>query len=322
MNDADAAAKNITDNRTTDEADPFSEKNSSGFINKLRSFAGISAAAKPVYDTVQSSDQITGQGSAVNAPRTRRDMIERVIAFDEKRVFDVMLPRADIEAVEINTSLQDLIQHFSDAGHSRMPVYRSDLDDPVGMVHIKDLIGTLAEHDHALEKNADQKILSDIIRTVIYVPPSMRVVDLFLRMQVSRIHMALVIDEYGGTDGLVTIEDLIEEIVGEINDEHDEDDGPMISDHDGGGWDADARLDLEELETLTNASFIDTEDDVETLGGLVFALAGRVPLRGEIITHPAGYEFEVLEGDVRKIRKIRIRPIKKTTGLKETPPQQ
>lgn len=282
-----------------------------GLLTRIRSMVGA-----PGPDT-ESESLETQTNALANAPRTRRDMIERVIAFDEKRVFDVMLPRADIAAVEIETSMPDLIQLFSDAGHSRMPVYRNDLDDPVGMVHIKDLIGILAENGLGLDDPAtrpavkadNRPVLKNIVRKILYVPPSMRVVDLFLRMQASRIHMAVVIDEYGGTDGLVTIEDIIEEIVGEIHDEHDEDEFPMIAEHTSGGWDADARIELEELEAITGASLRDDEEDVETLGGLIFALAGRVPLRGEIIAHSAGLEFEILDADARKIRKLRIRPV-------------
>ncbi len=276
-------------------------KPSTGLFGRLRSL---------VTNTPTNGEAITinGADALANAPRARREMIERVIAFDEKRVFDVMMPRADIAAVDINTSLTDLIQLFSDAGHSRMPVYRGDLDDPVGMVHIKDLIGTIAENGGG---KPHDDVLKNIQRKILYVPPSMRVVDLFLRMQASRIHMALVIDEYGGTDGLVTIEDLIEEIVGEINDEHDDDEGPMIVERNDGGWDADARIELEELTPITGTVFEDNEDDIGTLGGLVFALAGRVPVRGEVINHPSGFEFEITEADVRKIRKIRIRPLQR-----------
>lgn len=253
-----------------------------------------------------------------HAPRARREMIERVMAFDGKRVFDVMLPRADIAAVDMTTSLPELIQIFSEAGHSRMPVYRGDLDDPVGMVHIKDLIGSIAKNGSSAKNNNQHPSLKELVRKVLYVPPSMRVVDLFLRMQASRIHMALVIDEYGGTDGLVTIEDLIEEIVGEINDEHDEVDGPMIKERRVGGWEADARTDLEELTATIGINLTDVEDDVDTLGGLIVTLAGRVPLRGEVITHASGLEFEIAEGDARRVRKVRIRPISASDLTKST----
>jgi CBS domain containing-hemolysin-like protein len=233
-------------------------------------------------------------------------MIERVVAFDEKKVFDVMAPRADISAVDIDTPLQELIRLFSEAGHSRMPIYRGDLDDPVGMVHIKDVIGLIA--DDAKPLPAAGPILKALRRDVLYVPPSMRVTDLLLRMQAARIHMALVIDEYGGTDGLVTIEDLVEEIVGEINDEHDDEDTPVVAQLPAGGWEVDARMELADFEEETGLH-LDTEDEeIDTVGGFAVSLAGRVPQRGEVLSGPGGFDFEVTEGDARKVRKLRIRP--------------
>jgi CBS domain containing-hemolysin-like protein len=232
-------------------------------------------------------------------------MIERVIAFDEKRVGDVMAPRADIIAVDMETTLKELIRAFADAGHSRLPVYRGDLDDPVGMVHIKDLVALIADPDKA--PSPDERVLKTIRRTVLYAPRSMRVIDLLLRMQASRVHMALVIDEFGGTDGLLTIEDLVEEIVGEINDEHDEDLTPTIVARQGGGWESDGRVELAEFASTTGITLQSDADDVDTVGGLVVALAGRVPQRGEVLPHPSGYDFEVLEADARKVRKVRVR---------------
>lgn len=252
-----------------------------------------------------------GEGLASGLSDAKREMIERVIAFDRMRVADVMAPRADIIAVEAETPLPALIRAFSEAGHSRLPVYRGDLDDPVGMVHIKDVIGLLAEPEagESGEAAPSEPILSALTRDVLYVPPSMPITDLLLRMQAARVHMALVVDEYGGTDGLVTIEDLVEEIVGEIKDEHDdEDDEPSVDPRASGGWSADARVELDDFEEATGIDVsLDGEDEIDTLGGLVFTLAGRVPLRGEVISHPAGVEFEVTDADPRRIRKIRIR---------------
>ena len=247
-----------------------------------------------------------GENGGERVPAGRREMIERVIAFDEKKVVDVMAPRADIYAVDYETSLNELIKVFSDAGHSRMPIYRGDLDDPVGMVHIKDVVGLLADAGQSPDLAAP--ILKSIRREILYAPPSMRVTDLLLRMQASRIHMALVIDEYGGTDGLVTIEDLVEEIVGEINDEHDDEDEALIAPHADAGWDVAARVEIEEFETETGIDLAIEDDEIDTLGGLVFTLAGRVPQRGEVIVGPSGFDFEVTEADPRKVRKIRIRP--------------
>ena len=246
-------------------------------------------------------------------PRARREMIERVIAFDEKRVVDVMAPRVDIVGVEAGTDLDALIRAFAQAGHSRMPIYRSDLDDPVGMVHIKDIVELIADPEK--RRTVAEPVLKSLRREVLYVPPSMRITDLLLRMQASRVHMALVIDEFGGTDGLVTIEDLVEEIVGDINDEHDDEVAPAIVARQNGDWDADARVELEEVEKTIGQDLELNGEEIDTLGGLVFFLAGQVPQRGEIIAHPSGLKFEVMEADPRMIRKVRIR--RKGAGFAE-----
>ncbi|MCK5750562.1 MAG: CBS domain-containing protein, partial [Oricola sp.] len=181
-----------------------------------------------------------------------------------------------------------------------------DLDDPVGMVHLKDVIGLIADGGKPIP--ASGPILKTLRRDILYVPPSMRVTDLLLRMQASRIHMALVIDEYGGTDGLVTIEDLVEQIVGEINDEHDDEDEVVIAPLAGGGWDVDARVELADFEEETGLRLDNDDDEIDTVGGYAVSLAGRVPQRGEVLQAPNGFDFEVTEGDARKVRKLRIRP--------------
>ncbi|MFC2951146.1 hemolysin family protein [Marinicaulis aureus] len=283
--------------------DDSSDENGFGdsIMARLRSMIGKPGRAEDLA-ALENGDEATAR----TFDQARREMIERVIAFDEKKVFDVMAPRADISAVDIDTPLQELIRLFSDAGHSRMPVYRGDLDDPVGMVHLKDVIGLIA--DDAKPLPASGPILKTLRRDVLYVPPSMRVTDLLLRMQASRIHMALVIDEYGGTDGLVTIEDLVEQIVGEINDEHDDEDELVIAPLPSGGWEVDARVELADFEEETGLH-LDTEDDeIDTVGGFAVSLAGRVPQRGEVLSAPNGFDFEVTEGDARKVRKLRIRP--------------
>jgi CBS domain containing-hemolysin-like protein len=229
-----------------------------------------------------------------------------------------MAPRADIIAVDVGTGLDDLIRAFADGGHSRMPIFRGDLDDPIGMVHIKDVVELIARPEEA--RAAGGQILKKLRRDILYVPPSMRVTDLLLRMQASRIHMALVVDEYGGTDGLVTIEDLVEQVVGDINDEHDEEEEATIAARPGGGWDADARVELAEFTAVTGVALTADDDEVDTLGGLVFSLAGRVPQRGEVLAHSSGFEFEVTEADARKIRKLRIRPQKLIDGPRAEKP--
>ncbi|MEZ5920853.1 MAG: hemolysin family protein [Parvularculaceae bacterium] len=281
-----------------DEDDERSE--SGGFFSRLKGMFGKSSDSEFASEL----DETTRE-AARRLPRARREMIERVIAFDEKRVSDVMAPRADIVAVDIETPLDDLIRAFAEAGHSRLPVYRGDLDDPLGMVHIKDVVALIAEPSQG--PAAGEPVLKKIRRDVLYAPPSMRVTDLLLRMQASRVHMALVIDEYGGTDGLLTIEDLVEEIVGDINDEHDDEDAPTVMARPGGGWEADGRVEFDEFAEATGVAFPADDEEIDTLGGLVVALAGRVPTRGEVLSHPMGYDFEVIEADARKVRKVRIR---------------
>ena len=254
-------------------------------------------------------DEVLGQGGASALTEAEREMIARVVAFDTKRVDDVMIPRADIVGVEIGTELPDLLTAFAEAGHSRLPVFRGDLDDPIGMVHIKDVVGVLAAPEAAEqdEDGGEQPLLEDLRRKVIYVPPSMPITDLLIRMQASRVHMALVIDEFGGTDGLVTIEDLIEEIVGDIRDEHDGEEEPTIKRTQGGRWDVDARVELADLAERTGLDLALPDEDADTLGGLVFILTGRVPVRGEVVRHPSGVEFEVAEADPRRIKRVLIR---------------
>jgi CBS domain containing-hemolysin-like protein len=279
---------------------------SGGFFQRLK---GLFTKPEPEGEFAVGLDD--GQrAAAMRLPRARREMIERVIAFDEKRVFDVMAPRADIIAVEIDTPLCDLIKVFADAGHSRLPVYRGDLDDPLGMVHIKDVVSLIA--DPASHSPADGPVLKMIRRDILYAPPSMRITDLLLKMQASRVHMALVIDEFGGTDGLLTIEDLVEEIVGDINDEHDDEAAPTIvarpsHGRDGGGWEADGRVECDTFAALSGVTLDASDAEIDTIGGVAVALAGRVPQRGEVLSHPSGFDFEIVEADARKVRKVRIR---------------
>lgn len=287
---------------TNDDPGLSNEDSKDGLLSRLKSLFGDNGEAESAGGDV--SENGDGNGAGADAlSQARRAMIERVVAFDEKKVFDVMAPRADICAVEIETTLDVLVRVFADAGHSRLPIYRGDLDDPVGMVHIKDVIGLLSNGG---QKNAEP-VLPTIRRELLYAPPSMRVTDLLLRMQASRIHMALVIDEYGGTDGLVTIEDLVEEIVGDINDEHDEDANSGVTPAEN-GWVADARVELDAFEEETGVALVEEEEEIDTIGGYVVAIAGRLPQRGEIISSPLGFDFEVAEADARKVRRLKIRP--------------
>ena len=230
------------------------------------------------------------------------NMLQNVIGFGTSRVEDCMAPRADIIGVDKDAKIKDVLKLFSDSNHSRIPVYRETLDDPIGMLHMKDLISVFTDD------NFNEIKLENFLREILFVPPSMKSRDLLVRMQTSRIHMALVIDEYGGTDGLVTIEDLIEEIIGEIEDELFEEDLDRIKIFEN-HIDTYARTSIEEINNLIGKSLFteDIDEEINTIGGLVVVLAGRVPQRGELIKHPLGFEIEITDADSRKIKKVRLR---------------
>jgi CBS domain containing-hemolysin-like protein len=242
------------------------------------------------------------------------EIVDQAEAFASLRVSDVMTPRADIVALELSTPLSGVVQRFLETEHSRMPIYRETLDDPLGVVHIKDLFKliapTAAEPERAPRSSWKDPVLHRLRRDVLTEPPSMLASDLLVKMRARRIHMAMVIDEYGGVDGVVTLEDLVEAVVGEIDDEHDERAAANIVGRPGGVLEADARAPLDELEERLGARLApdDLEEEVDTVAGLVTTLAGRVPQRGEVIVHPSGFEFEVMDADPRRIRRLRIRP--------------
>jgi CBS domain containing-hemolysin-like protein len=269
----------------------------------LRGGGAATAIRENLEEIIEESER---QSPALSAQE--RTMLSNLLKVGELKVSDVMVPRADIIAVELDTSLSALVALFGDAQHSRLPIYRETLDDPVGLVHIKDVLAQIEPQDGGFRWRA--VTIGEIKRPILFVAPSMPVLDLLVKMQTTHIQLALVIDEYGGTDGLVSIEDLIEEIVGDIEDEHDEDAAPIRRDE-SGAYVADARVDLEDFRNETDLA-LGIEDeaaaDVDTLGGLVTFLLGRVPQRGEIVTHPAGFEIEVLEADPRRVKRLRIRP--------------
>lgn len=229
-----------------------------------------------------------------------RTMFRNLLDFGRLDVADVMVPRADIVAIPADITLEHLISLICEQGHSRVPVYRGTLDDVEGMVHIRDVLTFWG-------RNSDFEI-SSIIRSLLFVPPSMPIQELLLEMRATKIHLALVVDEYGGTDGLVTIEDLVEEIVGEIEDEHDRTIEPRLSVRADGLFDADARVPVLDLESKCGIDLLPDarDEEIDTLGGLVCELAGRVPLRGELIAHPSGMTFEVVDADPRRIRRLRV----------------
>ncbi|GIU67721.1 hemolysin family protein [Candidatus Phycosocius spiralis] len=245
--------------------------------------------------------------------RTQKDMIVKAASFDRLSVRDVMVPRADITAVDLEMTLGQVARMFEEHQHSRMPVYAENLDTPVGFIHVKDILSLLIpDADGIAKAKLDELVLSRLKRDLLYVPISMKLPNLLLQMRAKRCHMALVIDEYGGTDGLVTIEDLVEEIIGDIDDEHDDLNQDLIVETGNGVWEADARVELDDFSARAGVDFAleDMEDDIDTLGGLVFALAGRVPPRGEILHHPTGYDFEVIDADPRRIKRVRVRSAK------------
>ncbi|VUX45462.1 Magnesium/cobalt efflux protein [Candidatus Defluviicoccus seviourii] len=228
-----------------------------------------------------------------------RVLVHNVLRLRHRSAEDAMVPRADIVAIEAQASLSDVIERMTECGHARLPVYRDTLDDVVGMVHIKDVLAWRSR-DNLFQ-------LSKILREVLFVAPSMEVLQLLLEMRVKRSHMALVVDEYGGIDGLLTIEDVVEEIVGEIADEHDREAEPVVTVRADGSLDVDARAEVEVLDEHFGAVLSDDErDDIDTVGGLVVSLAGRVPIRGELLVHPAGLEFEVIDADPRRIKRLRV----------------
>jgi magnesium and cobalt transporter len=235
--------------------------------------------------------------------RHERALIGNVLRLRGTTADDVMVPRADIVAMRVDVTLEQALAQIRTDGHSRLPVYREQLDDIVGMVHIKDVIGYIGR--------PEAFSLEALLRRPLMVAPQLPVLDLLLLMRQSRMHLALVIDEYGGIDGLVTIEDLVETIVGDIADEHDEVLGPMITERPDGSLDVDARLGVEDFEKKVGRILTEDEReaDIETVGGLVFTLAGRVPAKGEVISHPSGMEFRILDSDPRRIRRIRVRRV-------------
>ena len=238
--------------------------------------------------------------------KQERLMLLNILKIDGIRSSDIMIPRADIGAVEIDDSFEKVLEVFIKEAHSRVPVYEKNLDNVIGMVHIKDLV------NYQNKKKIEANFLKDLKRDILEIPPSMPVLDLLLKMQMTRLHMGVVIDEYGCTDGLVTIEDVIEEITGEIEDEHDEENLPILIKSSSNTFEASARVEIDELQKVTNIQFFESVDeDVDTLGGLIFSIAGRIPQRGEIIKHNSGTTFEIKDADPMKIKSVKVSTPKK-----------
>lgn len=266
-----------------------------------------------------------------------KTMLNNVLRLAHIRVEDVMTPRAELEAVDLDIGLGELLRTFEVTGHSRLPVYAETLDDPRGMVHIRDVVthitltaslsqSEISSRKRALPSDLDLKKVSlaatiddlSLVREILFVPPSMLASDLLQKMQAARIQIALVIDEYGGTDGLVSLEDLVEVVVGEIEDEHDEDDADMILEMPNDTFLCDARAELEDVDMRVGSNFLTGElsEDVDTIGGLIFAIIDRVPVRGEVI-EALGFEFRVVDADPRRIKKIELERSGKPNNTKQ-----
>ena len=227
-------------------------------------------------------------------------LLQNFLGLRDTTAADVMVPRADIVSVALADGFDDIIQQMSDANHSRVPVYRDTLDDVAGIIHIKDLFANL--------RNDQTPAVESLLRPALFISPTIRLLDLLHEMRLRRRHLALVVDEFGGVDGLITIEDLVEEIVGEIEDEHDTTAQLRFDQKSDGTAIVDARFEVETLEAITGPLLNDDErDEIDTLGGLVFSLAGRVPGHGEVVRHRAGIQFEILEGDPRRITLLKLR---------------
>lgn len=283
------------------------------FRNFLKGRQGEAHLRETLEEIIDEIKEVEGEDeTAQPISSDERVMLSNILRLRHLTAYDVMVPRADIVAVDLDTPIDELIDTMSGAGHSRLPVYRDTLDEVVGIVHIKDVL-------HHMKDGADARPfdLVDLVRRILVVAPSMRVLDLLLEMRLSRVHMALVVDEFGGIDGLITIEDLVEEIVGEIEDEHDVAVGPKLIERPDGSLIADARTTIEEFEEKVGPvlSEEEREEDLDTLGGLLFSLAGRVPDRGELVKHPpSGITFEVLEADPRRVKRLRLRNVAPRPG--------
>tara|TARA_B100000212_G_scaffold164766_1_gene123907 strand:- start:962 stop:1813 length:852 start_codon:yes stop_codon:yes gene_type:complete len=264
---------------------------------KLLQFLNIISTPSNVRDTLE--ELIEEESNPLDEDNHERTLLRNVLGLRDITAWDVMVPRADIAAVDVKTSIPELVSEMVKLAHSRLPVYRDNLDETLGMVHIKDVLA----HSNSQTKTA----LSDLIREVLFVSPTIRALDLLQEMRMTRRHLALVVDEFGGIDGLITIEDLVEEIVGEIIDEHDVEETTKILNQPDGSAIANARATIENLEDLFGP-ILNTEekDEADTIAGLIFHLTGRIAKRGEVIRHNSGLEFEILEADPRRLKTVRI----------------
>lgn len=290
---------------TADDSEPSSRRRA-GLVQKLtRVFTREKLGSAAAVEEALREREANGEQIEL----AHKDMILRAARFDRLKVADVMRPRAEIVAIEANATLGEAARVFSESQHSRLPLYGETLDDPQGFIHVRDVLSLLTP-DEAGEAKAQfsDRALARIRREILYVPQSMTLATLFLKMQSSRIHLALVVDEYGGTDGLVSMEDLVEQIVGAIEDEHDED-ASLVIERPGGAFEVDGRAPIDQLEAKlgTALEIPEHEDEFDTAGGLAVALAGRLPQRGEILHHPSGFDVEIIDSDPRRVKRVRIK---------------
>jgi len=276
-----------------------------GLLGRLRSLLrkrnGEGHSLRETLEELIEENEADDQQSAREFSEEERAILLNALSFGELQLWDVMVPRSDIKTVDSTATLDEVISAMRESTHTRMPVVRDTLDDVAGMVHLKDLLPFWGDGKYF--------ILKAILRDLLFVPPSMKVLDLLMKMRDTGTHMAIVVDEYGGTDGMVTIEDLVEEIVGEIQDEHDKILPPSLTERPDGTLEADARVEVEDLEKHLGQVLLESDrrEDVDTLGGLIFTLLDRVPARGEIVPHPAALEFEILDADPRRVKRLLIR---------------
>jgi CBS domain containing-hemolysin-like protein len=285
-----------------DDMSKAAPESGGSFWRGLRTFLfgddGETTLRDQIEEVIESRE---GERPAVgDLTHVERQMLKNLLHFGERTADDLAVPRGEIVAVPSSISFEGLVAAFAEAGHSRLPVFEGSLDTVVGMIHLKDVFALQVS---GAEPPDD---ISVLYRTPLYVPESMGVLDLLARMRAERVHLAIVVDEFGGTEGLVTIEDVVEEIVGDIEDEHDEEPEGMLIPLDGGAWDADARAELEEVAETIDARLAIVEEDVDTLGGLALVLAGHVPQQGEIVEHPSGWRLEVTDGDARRVNRLRL----------------
>ena len=269
-----------------------------GVIKKLAKFLFYSSEQGNLRESIQDAIEESSNDAGSNLTSKEKTILENILTINKLKAYDIMVPRADIICASHNASFDDLIKIINAESHSRIPIYRKDLDDVLGMIHIKDLIKLTSKE---MQNNFD---LKNLLKEVLFIPPSMPVLNILLKMQSTKLHMALVIDEHGGTDGLVTIEDLVEEIVGEIQDEHDNEEITEFKKINDTTFVADAKMELSEFQKKTGIIF--NSVTIDTLGGYVFSMINRVPQKGEIIKSDPAYTFEVLDADPRKIKILKI----------------